>query len=95
MDIKEDQWVWVVVHGPEGNEQLLGQQDPESNISFIPCFLGKEEAINGLGHLKKDIQVIHTVQAIIFEDLRRYAAQNNAIIFILTATGEVIEKIAD
>ena len=40
--IQEDQWVWVVVQDPEGNEQFLGQRDETEDISFIPTFLKKD-----------------------------------------------------
>ena len=46
--IKDDQWVWVVIQNPGGNEQFLGQKDEDKGISFIPTFLEKEEAEQGL-----------------------------------------------
>ncbi|MDX9788494.1 MAG: hypothetical protein RBT11_17085 [Desulfobacterales bacterium] len=95
MDMKDEQWVWVLVHGPEGNEQLLGQQDVDGNVSFIPCFLGKDEAANGLAHLNKERSKMHTVQAIIFEDLKRYAEQNGFMIFVIDAMGNIIERIGN
>ena len=41
---KTDQWVWVLVQNPGGNEQIVGQKDEQSGISFIPTFLEKEDA---------------------------------------------------
>ena len=73
MTIKEDQWIWIIVYGQEGNEQMLGQHDSEADVSFIPCFLTKEEAINGLGHLTKCIDITYAIQAILYEDLKLYS----------------------
>ena len=42
--INNDDWVWVVVQDPGGNEQYLGQQEKESNVAFIPMFKEKEMA---------------------------------------------------
>jgi hypothetical protein len=38
----EDEWVWVVVQDPGGNEQFLGQHNKQENISFIPAFHSKK-----------------------------------------------------
>jgi len=43
--LDENSWVWVVIQDPGGNEQLLGQHDEENDISFIPTFLEKDEAL--------------------------------------------------
>lgn len=94
MNIKEDQWVWVIISGHDGNEQMLGQHDSEAGISFIPGFLSKDDAINALGYLRKDFSQTYSVQAILYEDLKRYSKDNGFMIFILKATGEIIEKLA-
>lgn len=94
MTIKEDQWVWVIVYGREGNEQLLGQHDSEADISFVPCFLTKEDAINGLGHLTKDITLTYSIEAILYEDLKRHSKDGGFVIFVLKASGEIIEKLS-
>lgn len=94
MNIMSNQWVWVVVQGSQGNEQMLGQHDTQADVSFIPCFLEKEQAMNGLGNLTKNPRQIYHVQAIIFEDLQSYAQTNGFMIYLLAATGEIIEKIS-
>lgn len=94
MTIKEDQWVWIIVYGQEGNEQMLGQHDSEADISFIPCFLTKEDAINGLGHLTKNINFTYSMQAILYEDLKRYSRDNGMMVFVLKPSGEIMEKIS-
>ncbi|MFH0728865.1 MAG: hypothetical protein V2B19_21330 [Pseudomonadota bacterium] len=94
MTIREDQWVWIIVYGQDGNEQMLGQHDSEADISFIPCFLTKEEAVNGLGHLKKDKSLTYSMQAILHEDLKRYAKDNAMMVFVLKPSGEILERVS-
>ena len=91
--IKEDQWVWVVVQDPGGNEQFLGQYDQEKDLSFIPTFLRKEEAQQCLPHISREKGRKYEIQAIQFGDLSRRAADNGFMLFILTGAGEVLEKI--
>jgi hypothetical protein len=43
-----------VAENPEKNEQFLGQVDSENNISFIPAFLEKDAALQGLHFLSRD-----------------------------------------
>ncbi len=92
--IKNDQWVYVVIHGSEGNEQLLGQMDEEKNESFIPVFLEKEDALMNLNLLAREKESKYEVQAILYEDLVARIAEHGFMIFILNESGEVIEKIS-
>ena len=92
--IKDDQWVYVVIHGPEGHEQLLGQQDEESNVSFIPVFLKKDEALMNLNLLAREKGLKYEVQAMLYEDLVARTAGQGFMIFVLNGSGEVIEKIS-
>ena len=91
--VEKDQWVWVVVQDPGGNEQFLGQHDQEKNESFIPTFLEKEEAQQGFTLMTIEKGHKYEVQAILFEDLSRRAAENEFMIFILNGSGEVLGKI--
>ncbi len=91
--IKDKQWVYVVIHGPEGNEQLLGQQDEEENISFIPVFLEKEEALMSLNLLAREKGRKYEVQAILYEDLVARIAEQGIMLFVLNGSGKVLEKI--
>jgi len=91
--VEKDQWVWVVVQDPGGNEQFLGQHDQEKNESFIPTFLEKEEAQQGFTLMTHEKGHKYEVQAILFEDLSRRAAENGFMIFILNGSGEVLGKI--
>ncbi|MBW1937116.1 MAG: hypothetical protein JRI84_16550 [Deltaproteobacteria bacterium] len=49
--VEADKWVWVVVLNPGKKEQFLGQHDRGKNVSYIPAFLEKEEAVRGAPHL--------------------------------------------
>jgi len=91
--VEKDQWVWVVVQDPGGNEQFLGQHDQEKNESFIPTFLEKEEAQQGFTLMTREKGHKYEVQAILFEDLSRRATENGFMIFILNGSGEVLGKI--
>jgi hypothetical protein len=91
--IKDEQWVYVVIHGPEGNEQLLGQQDEEENISFIPVFLEKEEALMSQNLLAREKGRKYEVQAMLYEDLVARIAEQGIMLFVLNGKGEVLEKI--
>ena len=91
--VEKDQWVWVVIQDPSGNEQFLGQHDPEKDESFIPTFLKKEEAQQGLSLMALEKGHKYEVQAILLEDLSRHAAENKFMIFILNSEGEILEKI--
>jgi len=91
--IENDQWVWVVIQDPGGNEQFLGQHDQEKNESFIPTFLKKEDAQQGLALMTREKSCKYEVQAILFEDLSYRASENGFMIFILNSETEILEKI--
>ena len=91
--VREEQWVWVVVQAPGGNEQFLGHYNEEDNISFIPAFLVKQEAEEALPLLPKVTGARYEVQAIQIEDLSQRAAASGFRIYALNGKGEVLEKI--
>ena len=91
--IEKDQWVWVVIQDPGGNEQFLGQHDDEKNESFIPVFLEKDEAEKGLELLQREKSNKYEVQAIQYEDLVQRAAEHGFMLFLLSGTGEILAKI--
>jgi len=91
--IQGNPWVWVVVLDPGGNEQFLGQQYKKGDISFIPTFLEKEEALECLDHLIRDKGKKYEAQAIQYEELAHDAAEHKFMLFILNGAGEVLEKI--
>ena len=89
----EDEWVWVVVQDPGGNEQILGQHDRQEDISFIPAFPDKESAQQGLLNLKRQQGYKYEVQAILRDELLKDAATGGFMVFLLGENGEVLEKI--
>lgn len=91
--IKNEQWVWIIVQNPGNNEQFLGQYNEETDISFIPVFLKKEDALQGLNLLKRDIFKGYEAQAIIYEDLLHESEKNGFKLYILSSTGEILAKI--
>jgi len=90
--IKNDQWVYVVIHGPEGNEKLLGQHDEEIDVTFIPVFLEKEEALMNLNLLALEKGHKYEVQAILYEELVAKTGEQGFMLFVLNGSGEVIEN---
>ena len=91
--IHEDQWVWVVVQDPGGDEQLLGQRDERDGISFIPVCLEKEAAIQCLNFLAREKGVKYEVQAIKYDHLAPKAKDAGFKLFVLDDSGKVLEQI--
>jgi len=91
--IKDDQWVYVFIHGPEGDEQLLGQRDEELDISFVPVFLKKEDALLNLNLLAREQGSKYEVQAILYEDLVARMADQGWMLFVLNGSGEILERL--
>jgi hypothetical protein len=90
--IKEDSWVYVLVQNPESDEHIVGQHDPEHQIAFIPTFTDREAAMQGVINLPKEKGQKYEIQAIIYEDLEKYAAKGEFLIFILDDQGRIIDK---
>ncbi len=93
--VKEDQWVWVIVQDPEGNEQFLGQRDETNGISFIPAFLEKDDAIQCLGRMARERGKKHEIQAIMADDLLKNASENGFSVYVLSSEGEPLEKLKE
>ena len=92
--IENDQWVWVVIQNPGGDEQFLGQRDEKEGFSFIPVWLEKDAALDGLRLLAKDQGVKYEVQAIQYDTLAPKAAEAGFKLFVLDASGKVLKQIA-
>ncbi len=90
---EENPWVWVLIQDPERNEQFLGQHDEELNVSFIPFFLKKEEALSGLHVLSHEKDLKYEAQAIRYRTLAENAAQNGFQLFMLDGQGLILEKL--
>jgi len=90
--IDGQEWIYVMVQNPESDDRIVGQLDAENGISFIPVFLDKASATQGMLHLAKKKGQKYEIQAIIFEDLERYAAQSQFLLFVLNDQGEIIDR---
>jgi hypothetical protein len=85
-------WVWVIVQDPGGDEQFLGQHDEKEDVSFIPVFMDKEEALQGLSLLAKKGSKKYEVQAIEYEELAPRVNAHGFRIFILNGSGDILVK---
>ncbi len=86
-----DPWVWVVVQDPEGGEQLLGQHDDTLDISFIPFYMEKEEALEGMAVLARDGGRKYEPQAILYSHLAQQASRNGFKLHLMDKSGRVLE----
>jgi hypothetical protein len=93
--IDDSTWIWVIVQDPEKNEQFFGQHDTDRNISFIPAFLDKGEAQQGLIQLSCEPGKKYEPQAILYEDLARHALENRFLIYLLDSTGKILETLPE
>ncbi|MGD8833827.1 MAG: hypothetical protein PVJ84_01750 [Desulfobacteraceae bacterium] len=85
-------WVYVLVQNPGSDDHIVGQMDSENEISFIPMFLNKEAAFQSVIHMVKEKGQKYEIQAIIYEDLEKYASKGRFILFVIDAEGKVIDK---
>jgi hypothetical protein len=92
LQIDGQAWVYVVVQNPDRDDRIVGQLDAESGVSFIPAFLDKASATQGMLHLAKEKGNKYEIQAILFEDLERYAAESQFLLFVVNDEGEIIDK---
>jgi len=86
-------WVWVIVQDPDRDEQFLGQYDEVNKISFVPFFLEKEEAVQCISGLVKNPGHTYEIQAVLFEELKRFCAEDEVMLFLLNNKGEILDKI--
>jgi len=83
-------WVYVVVQ----DETIVGQHDATHDIAFIPFFESRDIAMQGVLQLAKRPGKPMEIQAIIFDDLTTYAAQERALLFKLDGSGQILAKMA-
>lgn len=93
MPIEATTWLYVAVQKSGPNEQIVGQNDTEHDVPFIPAFLNKETAQQAMLHLHLERKGKYEVQAIIYEDLARHATKNGFLIFVLDEDGHVLERL--
>lgn len=92
MTIEATTWLYVAIQKTGPNEQIVGQTDTENDITFIPAFMSKEVAQQAMFHMPLEKKSKYEVQAIIFEDLSRHAAENGFLIFVLDEEGKVLAR---
>ncbi len=93
IQIKKDQWVYVVIQDPGTNPQYLGQHEDATDTSFIPIFLEKEDALMCINLMVRDKKQPSEVQAVLYEELTGHAAAGGFTLYLLNKAGEVLEKI--
>lgn len=92
--LNKDLWLWVIVMDPESAPQYLGQQDEGTSVSYVPAFLKKEDAQQGLVNLSIEKGKKLEIQAVMYDQLNSDAANNDFDIFIISAQGEILERIS-
>jgi hypothetical protein len=92
--LKADQWVYVVIQDPDKQEQYLGQHDQERDISFIPVFLKKEDALMCMNLLVRDQTKKYEIQAVMYGDLKAHATVGGFMIYLLNNEGGIVEKLS-
>ena len=65
----------------------------EADISFVPGFMSKEDALKNYNMIKNTPGEKYEVQAIRFKELSKDCADNGFLIFILDGDGKLLEKI--
>ena len=91
--INENGWVWVFVQDPGKDEQFVGQYFEQEDISFIPAFVDKEEALKCQGRMALDQDRKYEAQAIHFEDLIHQASKNGFVVFLVDGQGKIIDNL--
>ena len=86
-------WIYVVVQAPGENEMFLGQHDDEKDISFIPVFHQKEDALQCLPLMKRERSLKYEVQAVSREEISEQAAKTGFLLYFLDENGVILETI--
>lgn len=89
---KAEQWVYVAVEEPGGKERFVGLHDKKTDISYIPAFEKKEDALSCLVNMPRRKKK-YEVQAVMFDLLCRDARQNGFLIFMLDGEGKIVQRI--
>jgi len=91
--IKNDEWVYVLVQKSGQTETIVGQRDTQNDIDFIPLFKTRDTALQGITQLVKESDQTFEIQAIIYEDLLRYANNGSFLLFVLDGRGRILSKL--
>ena len=88
----EEQWVFVYVCGPEGNQTYLGLHDEEKGVDFIPAFRTREEANDCFLSMPREKGKKYEVQAVHVEELEAEAQRNEFLVAIVDADGKIVRE---
>lgn len=88
------EWVWVITQNDKGEETFLALDDEENNVSFIPVFRTKEDAVVGESAFNRRPGVLYGVEAIRLAVLAQQARENKFDIYVIDHTGKVLERLA-
>lgn len=83
----QPEWVYVIIQEPGENEALLGQNDEENEVSFIPVFETKEAAESCLPVIHRDPKLKYEVQAALYEEVKTQAEENGFTVYLLDQSG--------
>jgi hypothetical protein len=86
-------WLYVIVQDPETDAEIMGQYDEAADLRFIPAFKTKDDAQQGLLQLPTSRGAKYEIQALIVEDLKRYASEKGFLLFVLSAEGKIEAQI--
>jgi len=92
-ELTNDKWVWVIVQDPGKNEQFVGLQEKDTEVSFIPFFLEKEIALQCFVNMPRETGKKYEAQAIFYGELVDTSAENDFLLYLLDAGGKVLKKI--
>ncbi len=93
MTIEATTWLYVAIQKSGNIERIVGQTDGEHDVDFIPAFLNKDDAQQGMFHLHLEKKGKYEIQAIIYEDLARHALENGFMVFVIDAEGSIVERL--
>ncbi|MEW6185865.1 MAG: hypothetical protein AB1585_09035 [Thermodesulfobacteriota bacterium] len=91
LSIAKDAWVYAVISHPGENEKLTGFHD-QKGTTFIPILKTKNEGEGFLGYMPREPGIRYEVQAIIFEDVVKYAGENGCMVYLVNEKGEILEE---
>jgi hypothetical protein len=92
--IDKDTWVFVVVQKTGNIETIVGQQESEHDIFFIPAFHDRDTAMQGIHQITRAPGQTYEIQAIIHGDLVNYAKKIGCLIFFLDGSGRILTKLS-
>ena len=84
-------WVYAVIGNPGADEKLTAYQNDAGQV-YIPVLKTKNEAELFLSYMTREPGVRYEVQAIIFEDILKYAQETNSLVYVVDDKGVVQEK---